>query len=193
MIIHTGAIMINKLILVVSAAVGAFAVGMLPAAATPTTYVYNQTSSSVSGFNVHGSITVDGSLGSLPTLSNFSPQPFDFGNLSAIDVSTQFGNFTLANLTPSGAFGLPLWEISPSEIRFVDSMGSYDFWILFGSGDIAFNTDAPGICQQTGTCKAFGSWVSTAPEPITLSLFGAGLAGSIALRRRKQTKLGAYP
>jgi hypothetical protein len=30
--------------------------------------------------------------------------------------------------------------------------------------------------------------VTSAPEPITLSLFGAGLAGAIAIRRRRKAK-----
>jgi hypothetical protein len=29
---------------------------------------------------------------------------------------------------------------------------------------------------------------TTVPEPITLSIFGAGLAGVVAIRRRKKTK-----
>jgi hypothetical protein len=40
----------------------------------------------------------------------------------------------------------------------------------FGLDDIALSTTAP---------------VSTVPEPLTLSIFAAGLAGAAALRRRK--------
>ncbi|MBA2588839.1 MAG: PEP-CTERM sorting domain-containing protein [Alphaproteobacteria bacterium] len=42
--------------------------------------------------------------------------------------------------------------------------------------------------QAFGTISAAPAPAAAVPEPVTLSLFGAGLAGAAALRRRKKTR-----
>ncbi|HKU54590.1 MAG TPA: PEP-CTERM sorting domain-containing protein, partial [Rhizomicrobium sp.] len=55
-------------------------------------------------------------------------------------------------------------------------------------------TNTPGVVTQTGsiiTINGGGGNVDLTkrvPEPVTLSIFGAGLAGAAALRRRKVKK-----
>jgi len=58
---------------------------------------------------------------------------------------------------------------------------------------ILFNTSGQGQVQFDDVCLTIGAGPCTAasdppsgvPEPLTLSIFGAGLVGAAALRRRK--------
>ena len=50
------------------------------------------------------------------------------------------------------------------------------------------NTENCDIAPVWDVCGQNGNTLSVIPEPITLSLFGAGLAGAAALRRRKAKK-----
>jgi hypothetical protein len=55
-------------------------------------------------------------------------------------------------------------------------------------GDLCDITDllAPGAIEAGYTATFFSNGDVPVPEPITLSLFGAGLAGAVAFRRRKK-------
>jgi len=67
-------------------------------------------------------------------------------------------------------------------------------WTL---ADYSFVITTPGITLQIGGNDPEGSWsvddfvlkdITPVPEPVTLSLFGAGVAGAVALRRKKKSK-----
>jgi hypothetical protein len=54
--------------------------------------------------------------------------------------------------------------------------------MITGQGTISFNADNPfGVTDNT----SFGVFITRVPEPVTLSLFGAGLIGAAAIKRRK--------
>jgi hypothetical protein len=168
----------------VAAVVSSFCLQTVPASAVPTTYVYSQTSASIPGFNVQGSILINGGLDDLPFIFQGSPQPYDFGNLLGFNLSLGGQNFGLADFSVPNMLGFPLWSIAPDQIRLVDKSDNSDFFIQ--GGTISFNTDnASSICSRSGNCVAFGNWVSTVPEPIPLSLFAIGTAGAFTMRRRK--------
>lgn len=59
----------------------------------------------------------------------------------------------------------------------VDPENPYDFWVI---GEYASNYNSPTSFSRWGT------WIAqvNVPEPLTISLFGAGLAGAFAARRR---------
>ena len=48
--------------------------------------------------------------------------------------------------------------------------------------------NAQGFCFSTGGTNCSAAAITTVPEPITLTVFGAGLAGVAAVRRRKKAK-----
>ena len=52
-----------------------------------------------------------------------------------------------------------------------------------------FSSSTPSLANQAQLISDSKQWrVSTLPEPFTLSLFGAGIAGAAALRRRKKAQ-----
>jgi PEP-CTERM motif len=68
-----------------------------------------------------------------------------------------------------------------------DALSGPNGSIYFTAGD-SFTAVAFSDGQIIGTGTS--SFVTAAPEPITLSLFGAGLVGVVSMRRRKMAKLG---
>jgi hypothetical protein len=76
------------------------------------------------------------------------------------------------------------------DLSILGALSQYDYGILgSGPGGTSFSADAyltPGE-KDSGLHAVFTAANVTVPEPITLSLFGAGLAGAAAMRRRKRT------
>ncbi|HTV44458.1 MAG TPA: hypothetical protein VMF05_04000 [Stellaceae bacterium] len=175
-------------------AVGLWCGATVPASAT--TFVFNQTGSTVPGFVVSASISVDGTLADLPSISNLANSgPYDFSPLSALDIilPTLGGDYTLADFTSRGAvLDYPQWSISPSAINFVDQFDANEFNIAFGAtSTILFESDAPTEpreCHTTGRCIASGTW-DPVSEPSSSLLLLAGLIGSaLTLRWSHRTE-----
>lgn len=177
------------------------------------TFTFDQLTTSEPGFTVSASITVNGGLSNLPTLSvsvgHPLPTPIDFGNLTAFSIQsngffislppfpTHIG-YTLADFTnPTGAFPFSpvFWSINPSGITFIDQANDF---IITGLNTnfttIHIDSDSPVLasCLQTGNCFAAGIWV---PEPSSMSLVGAFLLVGLVLlgrcRRRNSPECSA--
>ncbi|MGH7048359.1 MAG: PEP-CTERM sorting domain-containing protein [Stellaceae bacterium] len=173
-------------------AVGLWCAATVPALAT--TFVFDQTGSTVPGFVVSATISVGGTLADLPSISNQNnPGPYDFSPLSALDITlpTLGGDYTLADFTPRGSvLDYPQWSISRSEISFIDQLDNNEFNIAFGpASTILFESDAPTEppeCHFTGRCIASGNW-DPVPEPASsLLLLASLIGGALSLRRRRQ-------
>ena len=65
------------------------------------------------------------------------------------------------------------------------SSATIDFFI-FGPGNQDLNDESWAMDNLTVSVTTIGREVVKVPEPFTLSVFGAGLAGAIAMRRRKK-------
>lgn len=89
----------------------------------------------------------------------YAPDIFDYDTFLAITVDSRYD-----------AFGDPLTSVA-------DQFNAFDA----GSPDAGFPTAGYWTAS-------FPTITAPVPEPFTLSLFGAGLAGAAALRRRKKAK-----
>lgn len=168
-------------------------VAVAPSSAT--VFLFHQTSASVPNLFVTSAISINGSFDDLPSVSSIS-HTIDFGNLLAFDIISPVGHFTLNDFTPACTdpgkclYSFPLWSISPSGIYFNSAWNESDFFItgFDVNSTIRVNSDRPsaGECRWTGACVVTGNWViSTVPEPSTVILLAAGLAG-LPLARRWQ-------
>ncbi len=175
--------------------------------ADPIRYEYNQTSATVPGLVITSSITINGGFTDLPTIASVGcgpvfggppcPASLDFGNLLAFDITVPGGTYTLADFVDPGMlpgphpiepWPYPSWLITPSGIRFINSIDDQDFSINFAPGTISFNTDnaAYAPCSTSGVCVTTGAFVPVpVPEPATMALLAIGAIPALRRLRRK--------
>jgi len=98
---------------------------------------------------------------------------------------------TLSSISPSvSTFDITLHLSDGSEItQSVNGDGGADFFGWVGSGitGITITTTDDGGFAFGDFFEGFAPGAEKVPEPLTLSLFGAGLAGAAALRRRRKS------
>jgi len=176
-------------------AAGLYCLLAIPASAT--SFVFDETASSVPGFFVSASITINDGFADLPSVSNRgNPGPYPFGNgfaLQAFDIILPAvpseAHYTLADFTASGfPFDFPQWSISPDGITFINKSDTTDFFIrgFDPLSTIQFESDGPTVppdCHFTGRCIASGHWVPV-PEPSSAALLITVIGIAFALRKR---------
>ena len=129
-----------------------------------------------------GSFTVItlGETLSTPTALNFGTHTgFDFSQAGDIGVFTASSAHTLSSGT-----GFHTWEVDGT----YTPGGLWDPSGTFGATEIWSCTQSGGAGNAITCSGTFNATRPTLPEPLTLSIFGAGLAGAAAIRRRRKAR-----
>jgi len=181
-----------------------------PAAATVYTFV--ETSSTLPGVTVQSTITVNGTLADLPSITwepaegmcepyacSNPPASFDFGALTGFTFSTNAfppgDSYSLADFdAPPGSqyCDCYMWSISSGGIYFNNSSDEFGIGVAsaFTSTTGFMNTDSTlGVgCGETGACQFTGYWA--VPEPPAVAIFATGLLllGLLGWRSRQRTR-----
>ena len=184
-------------------AVVAVCLATLASAPAAKATVYNVVDPNFPGATVTGTITTDGVLGVLAAsdITAFSVQISDGAFNPLIFSSDTYAdeNVVTSALTAT-ATGL-YFDFSGLGYFFMASgasggvSGNYSFLAYVGTDGNCNGISGAEICASNvpaanPTLSSFrrGSvLIASVPEPLTLSLFGAGLAGAVAMRRRKKT------
>lgn len=148
------------------------------AAASVTTYHWNETSSSPSGVSFHGSYSwVDGSA---PVSANSTEASPNFGGLISLDIyGANLTPVTLADLVPTCAgCTAPIWNLSVSGGDLTMTYAGQNDGYVVSSNTIQGGSDQNDPCFSN-ICTSNGSWEaavpSSVPMPATLPVFAAAL------------------
>jgi hypothetical protein len=176
-----------------SAAVAAFVSLLVPSGEASADVIWNVTGTFDDGTSLTGSFTIN-----------------VYGNLESWDLKTQTkGVFSSWDYTPGTSFlngtGVPPFSIGMGPNSAILGFLPYegDFFVEFADPLTTPEANNPIVgngtsfeCQVGWSCPSDGfvryldghasAEGSNVPEPVTLSLFGAGLAGAVAMRRRKK-------
>ena len=129
------------------------------------------------------SVITIGEVLSTPAALNFGAGPppvgFDFSQAGDIGVFTASSAHTLSSGT-----GFHTWEVDGT----YTPGGLWDPSGTFGAQEIWSCTQSGGPGNAISCSGTFNATRPTLPEPLTLSIFGAGLAGAAAIRRRRKAR-----
>jgi len=153
--------------------------------------LYDLTFTPTTGGTLGGSGTMTISAAPLTgvnQVSNYFQTPQSgSGTLSALSMT--FGSDTF-NLASKNNGTNPLVQFTSGVLDDI----TYAGLATNGDGDSLMITSqfvyftAANRMQEIGTFTAVDPPANPVPEPITLSIFGAGLAGAVAMRRRKKSR-----
>jgi len=142
------------------------------------------------GFGSFFGVIASGNLLPLAT-----PNTFDFGNAASFNTTlpNSAGTFTASSIITGLKVG------GPSASAQWTVVGTFAPGAAFGSSPASISAEETWTCNQTGglnqaiSCSGtfFSPFNVTVPEPLTISLFGAGLIGAAAARRRRKAALAA--
>lgn len=122
----------------------------------------------------------------------------DSGGTNLNETGTLYWSNTLGDLT-TGHFSFASSDFSPNAYGNIEGLAQataagfnpFANFLMFRAGlpgeGTGNNNDYLVWGASLFSCEACGVNNIPTPEPITLSLFGAGLAGAVALRRRRRT------
>jgi len=132
-----------------------------------------------------GTMTISSApLTGLNQVSNYYQTPQNgSGTLSALSIT--FGS-DVFNLADKNVGSNPLVQFTTGKLDDITYAGTAaDGDSLMITSQFVYFTVA-NRAQEIGTFTAVDPPLDPVPEPITLSIFGAGLAGAAAMRRRKK-------
>ena len=131
------------------------------------------------------SVIAVGEVLNTPTALNFGADTgFDFSH--AADIGTfvaSSATLVTSGHTGSGS-GFATWEVDGS----FTPGGLWDPSGTFGATEIWSCTQSGGAGHAISCSGTFSATRPSLPEPLTLSIFGAGLAGAAAIRRRRKAR-----
>jgi PEP-CTERM motif len=159
---------------------GTFKIYELPGSNVPNT---STTGSGAAGL----ALAITNASAGVPFLI-LTPQVQDvFGDTFITTINnTVLSNFTLAQgvayLSATGGTAMSYFDTNTVFNSYLNQFADLQF------GGRAQTTGCPNLANTLRVCGSDDAFNVQVPEPLTLSLFGAGVAGAAAIRRRKAKK-----
>jgi hypothetical protein len=163
--------------------VGLLIVLMSGAQATPITY---SGSRAIGGDNVQFAITTDGSIGNLGSANvlgfnvNVSgAETFSFADTHTIIIGSLLASSTALTFDFDSG-GTVEFDSTALPFRFLQ------FSSTGGGHDTIYNSNALGTSQAETGIQTIAVAATAVPEPLTVSIFGAGVGGMAFIRRKRK-------